>query len=643
MQLGTLIALAILGFIAFSVGLNLGLHGVLSTHLQQQSPAKPQRTEASSSEVGSQVLSTSPAAVTALRRADTSAAATTTTAAAAAALGAATARPSAAPVVNPAGEKGKLDSLGAMQWSKARVLVEQALDKGGSYVEHVAIAKARITSSDSNSNSNGNMDLRGYLSRGGLLPVVLLTSTRASLLRLTLASLFSVRGVQKKNVLVVQDGQNVEVAEAVREAGITLLQNTHNLEIIRQRQGGGVDGAELIARHYKFALSSVFDAFADAPAAIIIEDDLLFSPDFYEYFHALGSLLDVDPSLMVISAWNDNGFKGKVQDPYALARTEFFPGLGWMLPRQLYKNELEQQWPTSHWDHWLRSPEIHRGREIVYPQVPRSYHNGVLGTFMNVETHNRYFRDIDYNTQRSVAWARPAAAALDPFVGAVAKVYEARVEQLIAACKHVTALTQIFEGAGIYCVWIHVDPEPAEYQPPDFEPVARFFGLWHEHKRGAHRGLHEFYFEDSYVLLLNTFNPSKDRVNGLPGIFVGSYAKFMPKNVVPIHQRNFDPRLVLQGRRRRLGVIGYPAGATDLACTQVCAQVGKQCRADWLPIVNDCPTLKKLFPCSECIESFGHEQPAFFVETYKCLVNLKPEISSCEAHHKATKRLCACA
>ena len=94
---------------------------------------------------------------------------------------------------------------------------------------------------------------------------------------------------------------------------------------------------ERIARHYKFSLSQAFNRKPDAAAVIIVEDDLLFSPDFYEYFNYVAPILDLDKSLFVISAWNDNGFKGKVEDSLALRRTEFFPGLGWLLPKTLYK------------------------------------------------------------------------------------------------------------------------------------------------------------------------------------------------------------------------------------------------------------------------------------------------------------------
>ena len=108
------------------------------------------------------------------------------------------------------------------------------------------------------------------------------------------------------------------------------------------------------------------------PAIIVAEDDLLFSPDFYEYLTSTAPILENDPTTFVVSAWNDNGFKNIVKDPHALKRTEFFPGLGWLLPRELYKKELEMRWPSEHWDHWLRSVEVHGTRDIIYPEVKKN-------------------------------------------------------------------------------------------------------------------------------------------------------------------------------------------------------------------------------------------------------------------------------
>ena len=54
-----------------------------------------------------------------------------------------------------------------------------------------------------------------------------------------------------------------------------------------------------------------------------------FAPDFMSYFSALAPILDSDPSLLAVSAWNDHGQLAHVgKDPAELLRSDFFPGLG---------------------------------------------------------------------------------------------------------------------------------------------------------------------------------------------------------------------------------------------------------------------------------------------------------------------------
>lgn len=227
--------------------------------------------------------------------------------------------------------------------------------------------------------------IASFLYDGGKIPIVLLTCNRPDQLKGTLASLLAARGVLKENIIIAQDGAMRAVKEVAEQSGLTLIQN---LDGLRLRGGAGGDGAERIAKHYKFSLTAVFDKLPLAPAIIIVEDDLLFSPDFYEYLAATAPILETDPTTFVVSAWNDNGFKGRVSNQHALRRTEFFPGLGWLLPRALYKEELEHRWPSEHWDHWLRSEEVHGSRDIVYPEVfYSSQFFSHCGSFSDSECH----------------------------------------------------------------------------------------------------------------------------------------------------------------------------------------------------------------------------------------------------------------
>lgn len=112
-------------------------------------------------------------------------------------------------------------------------------------------------------------------------------------------------------------------------------------------------------------------------------------------------------------------------------------------------------------------------------QVPRTYHNGIKGTFMNLETHNKYFRDIGYNTDPAVSWPpsdvslitgpastaasggdSSAVAAVPPASIAYMQGHHAvnqyRVEELVKRCKHVTSVMDLLTYKGTVSVVVRV-------------------------------------------------------------------------------------------------------------------------------------------------------------------------------------------
>jgi hypothetical protein len=413
--------------------------------------------------------------------------------------------------------------------------------------------------------------ISSFLASSNQIPIIILTCNRLELLDATVKNLLAVRGVSSSNVAILQDGALEGVAKIGLKYSLRVKQNTLGLNL---RGGAMSDGGSRIATHYKFSLSSAFDElFPSAPAVIIVEDDLLFSPDFYEYFSSLAPVLDADKSLLCISAWNDNGLAGKVRSKYALKRTEFFPGLGWLLTRELYKGELEAKWPTNHWDHWLRSATIHKGRDIIFPEVPRTYHNGIKGTFMNMDTHNKYFRDIDYNTDVAVRWDRPqldkqlqAAHQTDidyspSYILGTKDVYLMTRMQRFDKCNHVASAGELLSKLtgvepSILCIWISVNPD----NNPDFASISGFFKIWHEYKRGSYHGIHEFYFLNHYVMLINT-------------LIRGDVQNKQPAGVSVLSSRSFNSRDLQQRLaavpKMEVGVMAVKGTTTGSNCNDV--------------------------------------------------------------------------
>lgn len=69
---------------------------------------------------------------------------------------------------------------------------------------------------------------------------------------------------------------------------------------------------------------------------VLLQDDMELAPDFFSYFEATSSLLDTDKDLFCISSWNDHGQAQFVRSDTQLYRSDFFPGLGWMLQKNTW-------------------------------------------------------------------------------------------------------------------------------------------------------------------------------------------------------------------------------------------------------------------------------------------------------------------
>ncbi|XP_063624038.1 alpha-1,3-mannosyl-glycoprotein 2-beta-N-acetylglucosaminyltransferase-like [Cydia splendana] len=177
---------------------------------------------------------------------------------------------------------------------------------------------------------------------------------------------------------------------------ITFVEQPDQSDILGHNVAAHLKGYYKIARHYKFALNHVFRTLQHK-AVIILEDDLDISPDFYEYFRGTYPLLYQDPTIWCVSAWNDNCKKDLVdiKETELLHRTDFFPGLGWMVLSKTWE-ELEPNWPETYFDDWLRDPAISRGRVCIRPEISRTFNFGRVGV-SNPYLFDRHLRHMIVN------------------------------------------------------------------------------------------------------------------------------------------------------------------------------------------------------------------------------------------------------
>ncbi|CAD5234207.1 unnamed protein product [Bursaphelenchus xylophilus] len=209
------------------------------------------------------------------------------------------------------------------------------------------------------------------------IAVLIFTCNRADAVKVLIDKLQKARtSPEQFHLIVSQDCDDVSVKKAVEEFGsnVTYVKHTSpkqaHIKIPENQRRYRT--YFYIARHYKLGLDYVFNE-RNYDSVIIVEDDLDISPDFFSYFSGTRWLLDDDPTLYCISAWNDNG-KAQLIDMEAhdlLYRSDFFPGLGWMMTNNLWK-ELGPNWPAGFWDDWIRDPARRKDRQCIRPEISRT-------------------------------------------------------------------------------------------------------------------------------------------------------------------------------------------------------------------------------------------------------------------------------
>jgi len=326
------------------------------------------------------------------------------------------------------------------------------------------------------------------------IPVIVFTFNRADSLSRTLKSLFKAlpevgSGMPNFPIIISQDGYLDSITEVAKKYWPNVILLRFDWEASGKKMKEKFTDSKWIpyhriSAHFGFVFEKIFDEIGYSKA-IIIEDDFDVAVDFFAYFTALETVLDTDPTVYCISAWNDNGLAKFVQDPKALYRTDVFPGLGWMLSKDLW-NEVE--WPRAFWDEFLREEDVRKGRQCIYPEVNRVYTFGSQGTSKG-QLFKKYLKDIKLNTTPT-NWTDLDFLRADR--------YDKWLEGTIATAVVKKGTRAIMEGLENIVVYYDTLKEYTRF--------AKRLGLITDHKNGlprtSYRGVVNFRYKGNHVFLV---------------------------------------------------------------------------------------------------------------------------------------------
>eukprot|EP00045_Choanoeca_perplexa_P009841 m.96341 g.96341 ORF g.96341 m.96341 type:complete len:615 (+) comp15048_c0_seq2:189-2033(+) len=331
------------------------------------------------------------------------------------------------------------------------------------------------------------------------VPVAIIASqNRPRYLFRMLTKLLSIKGASASMIRVYIDGlDKPEALDLTRLLGVKGI-----------RQEPKSERNARISQHYLAALTAVFEEFQTAAHVLILEEDLEVAPDFFHYFAQTRPLLEADPTLYCVSAWNDLGYKHTAKDPTMLMRLDTMPGLGWMLKRDLFVDELRAKWPSADkfwdWDMWMRMNEQRKGRECIVPDISRTFHFGAHGVNMN-----DYFQDLYFNKHllSTVPFAELKTKEME------ASRYEEHLNGLLAAsvpidtakvdvCNYGNAIPK---SQSQYHVIYMRQTKPHDYET--WTTLATCFKIWDLDARGFHKALWRLWLNDTPIMVIGSSSP----------------------------------------------------------------------------------------------------------------------------------------
>uniref|UniRef100_A0A0P4W1T5 Alpha-1,3-mannosyl-glycoprotein 2-beta-N-acetylglucosaminyltransferase n=1 Tax=Scylla olivacea TaxID=85551 RepID=A0A0P4W1T5_SCYOL len=203
------------------------------------------------------------------------------------------------------------------------------------------------------------------------VPIVVTAGARHQYLYHTLTTLLAAPGALHHNILVV-------LGDA--PPSTTSLLHLLNLNFTSVAVSGR-DNDKLF-RYYRAVFRLLERSFPDAPAAILLDEDVEVSPDFFSFFSQTLWLLHADPSLYCINAYSHLLTLERGRGEQFVRRGAVQVSWGYAVTLHFVR-EAVRRWPRTaqgedilNYDYWLYNT-VRGKRECIFPEVSRLRHYGV--------------------------------------------------------------------------------------------------------------------------------------------------------------------------------------------------------------------------------------------------------------------------
>jgi hypothetical protein len=160
-------------------------------------------------------------------------------------------------------------------------------------------------------------------------------------------------------------------------------------------KGEKTSSSSTYMEHYEKSLNKIWELYPTKDKVIVIEEDLILSPDFLYTLALLSETFRKDQTIGGIQMWNPNSYdilNGSIDLIY---RVDHLYGLGYLLRRSFYdknmKNSFKECCSKRVWDKWTFSDTS----SFLMPDISRIFRRPIDGNRINTK-----YLEILFNRKR---------------------------------------------------------------------------------------------------------------------------------------------------------------------------------------------------------------------------------------------------
>ncbi|CAF0806787.1 unnamed protein product [Rotaria sp. Silwood1] len=201
-------------------------------------------------------------------------------------------------------------------------------------------------------------------------PILVIAGISHNSLRMCLETLLMQPGINTENVVVAVDEKFAEPLALIDLFGF---------------RGEKTSSSSTYMEHYEKALKRMWELYSNKDKIIVIEEDLILSPDFLYTLALLSETFRKDETIDAIQMWNPNSYdiiNGSIELIY---RVDQFYGLGYLLRHSFYEKNMKDTFKDCCskrvWEKWTFSDTS----SFLMPDVSRVYRRPIDGNRVNTK------------------------------------------------------------------------------------------------------------------------------------------------------------------------------------------------------------------------------------------------------------------